>query len=98
MQLRFTGKLREVTQPGAVKVSVSAIGYDTDYHNVSFSAKVDGSTITPTLVRPVYGNNTSAQFEVTFALPIDATEYQINITGNTTLATRVFDITSIVEI
>jgi len=97
-QLRFTGKLREVTQPGAIKVSVAAVGYDQAFHTISFSAKAGGLTINPTLVRPVYGNNTSAQFEVTFALPIDAVEYQINITGNTTLATRVFDITSIVEI
>lgn len=97
-QLRFTGKLRDVTQPGALKVSVSAIGYDPAFHTITFAAKVGTSTIKPTVVRPVYGNNTSAQFEVTFALPIDATQYQINITGNTTLATRVFDITSIVEL
>lgn len=97
-QLRYTGKLRDVSVPGAVKVSVSVIGYDQAFHTVNFTAKAGAATITPALVRPVYGNNTSAQFEVTFALPIDATQYQINITGNTTLATRVFDITSIVEL
>lgn len=105
--MRFTAKKRPIGEPGVIRVSVSTMGYEpynaqtlSGFHNITFTAKCDGeSTVyTPTLVRPVYGSNKSAQFEVIFNVPVGKTEYQLAISGSTTLATRVFDVTSIVEI
>jgi len=105
--LRFTAKKRPISDPGVIRVSVSTMGYEpyngqtaSGFHNIAFSVKCndDPAVYTPTLVRPVYGSNKSAQFEVVFSVPVSKTEYQLTITGTTTLATRVFDITSIVEI
>lgn len=98
MELRFTGVARPLPSATTLKVSVAVMGYDTAFHTISFSAKFGTKTLSPDMVRPVYGSNASAQFEVVFTPPVDSTDYQLSITGNTTLATRVFDVTSIVEL
>lgn len=105
--MRFTSKKRAIADPGTIRLSISTMGYDpynaetlSGFHAIAFTVKCNDSATVhqPTLVRPVYGSNSSAQFEVTFSVPADKTEYQLSINGSTTLATRVYDVTSIVEV
>lgn len=105
--LRFTSKPRAIRDPGRIRVSVSTMGYDpydataqTGFHTINFSCKCDGETTmySPVRVTRVFGSNGLAQFEVVFDVPTTKREYQLSINGSTTLATRVYDVSSIVEI
>jgi len=105
--MRFTAKARPIAEPGTIRLSIATAGFDlydaetmTGYHGITFTVKCDGEATlySPTAVRPVYGSNKAAQFEVTFTVPVNKTTYQLLIAGTTTLATRVFDVTNIVEI
>jgi hypothetical protein len=85
---------------GATKLNLTfnLVGYDKTMHMLEIKVKLnDGTILLPTVRREYLDSVNQGMVDAIFAVPAGATSYQLIVKGTTTTATRVYDITSIVE-
>ncbi|QFY43041.1 hypothetical protein F6R98_10775 [Candidatus Methylospira mobilis] len=82
----------------SLNLTFNMVGFDKTMHTLDIKIKLDNGTIlSPDVVRQYTDSVAQGMFDTFFTIPAGAISYQLIAKATTQVATRVFDVTSIVE-
>ena len=98
-ELNYISKDRTVDGSGRLKITYELTGYKPDYHQFAPQLKIGSDFIDPViLTHRASSDGFVTTFDATFELDNDIETYQHVIKGSTQTATRLFDITGVIEL
>lgn len=98
-ELNFISDDRYEGSSGTVKVTYEVTGYNDEYHTFDPKIKVGSTLIAPDVLESrTSSDGYVTTFDAVFSMPLDADSFVHVINGKTQTATRLFDITGVIEI